>query len=94
MNLWGFSPSVLDDLDAAIARFDPETAPRQPGKPPELLLPSVVGDLVAKKAATVRVRTAAGRCIGITHPDDLAFVRGYVLADRHGDSERAASEVQ
>lgn len=88
MNLWGFSPSILDDLDGALATFDPATAPHQPGKPPELLLPSVVGELVSKKAASVRVRTADGRCIGITHPDDLAFVRGYVLADRHGAPRR------
>ncbi|HET9091564.1 MAG TPA: hypothetical protein VFN50_04085, partial [Acidimicrobiales bacterium] len=83
MNLWGFSPSVFGELERALGDFDPETAPHPPGKPAELLLPSVVGDLVSGGKVTVRVREAAGRCIGITHPDDLPLVRGLVASDRH-----------
>ena len=82
MNLWGFAPSVFGELERALEDFDPETAPHPPGKPAELLLPSVVGDLVRAGKVTVRVREAAGRCIGITHPDDLPLVRGLVAADR------------
>jgi len=78
MNLWGFSMGIFDDLDRALARFDPATAPHAPGKPPEVLLPDVVAHLVSRQLARVRVVETSGRCIGITHPDDLPLVRGIV----------------
>ena len=46
MNLWGFAESMLDEIDDALDAFDPETAPHEEGKPPELLLPEVVGAAV------------------------------------------------
>ncbi|MGO9557818.1 MAG: NTP transferase domain-containing protein [Acidimicrobiales bacterium] len=84
MNLWGFDGSIFEDLDRALAGFDPDTAPHQPGKPPELLLPVVVGELVAAGSVSVRVAQASGRCIGITHPDDLPLVRDMVAKERYG----------
>ena len=78
MNLWGFSGGIYDDLDRALAKFDPATAPHAEGKPPELLLPDVVAQLAARQLARVRVVQTTGRCIGITHPDDLPLVRGIV----------------
>lgn len=83
MNLWGFDRSIFAALDEAIEAFDPATAPHQPGKPPELLLPSVVGDLVTAGRARVLVEQVAGRCIGLTHPDDLEMVRAIVARERH-----------
>jgi hypothetical protein len=82
MNLWGLAPSIFGHLEAALDAFDPETVPHPPGKPAELLLPVVVGDLVDRGAARVRVRRAEGRCIGITHPDDLPIVREMVATER------------
>jgi hypothetical protein len=84
MNLWGFSEGIFDDLSRALARFDPETAPHAEGKPAELLLPSVVADLVSKDLARVRVVQTEGRCIGLTHPDDVPLVQGIVAAERRG----------
>jgi|SRR5579872_1277862 len=78
MNLWGFSPAIFGDLDFALAAFDPSSLPEVDGKPPELLLPSVVGELVAEGRAGVRVTLTKGRCIGITHPDDLPVVRKFL----------------
>lgn len=82
MNLWGFDPQIFDHLEAALAGFDPSSIPEVDGKPPELLLPSVVGDLVDGRRATVRVILTKGRCIGITHPDDLPLVR--TILAKHG----------
>lgn len=93
MNLWGFAPSLYGELRRALDEFDPATAPQSPGKPAELLLPSVVGDLVSAGAARVEVTRTDGHCIGITHPDDVAFVRGFILADRHGPSRRTAGRL-
>ncbi|MGH9298114.1 MAG: NTP transferase domain-containing protein [Acidimicrobiales bacterium] len=86
MNLWAFAHSVFADLDAALGAFDPATAPHQPGKAPELLLPEVVGSLVRNGRCTVEVEQTEGRCIGITHPDDLPVVRQIVALelDREG----------
>ena len=75
MNLWGFSELMLDELDEALDGFDPATAPRVEGKPPELLLPDVVGRAVAEGRALIRVVASHSRCIGLTHPDDLPLVR-------------------
>jgi hypothetical protein len=78
MNLWGFAESILDELDSALDAFDPETAPHDEGKPPELLLPDVVGQIVAEGRARFRVVPSNSRCIGLTHPDDLPLVRSLV----------------
>jgi microcompartment protein CcmK/EutM len=90
MNLWGFAPSAIAGLDAALARFDPAAAPRADGKPAELLLPDVVGALVSSGVARVRVVQARGRCIGITHPDDLPLVRS-IVAETEADAAAAAA---
>ncbi len=70
MNLWGFQPSILDELDHAV-RAGRERA--EAGA--ELLLPDVVGELVSTGRGRVRAVTTEARCIGITHPDDLDLVR-------------------
>jgi len=82
MNLWGFSEGIYDDLDRGLISFDPATAPHAEGKPPELLLPDVVAGLVIAGLARVRVVETSGRCIGLTHPDDLPLVRSIVAAER------------
>jgi len=78
MNLWGFAESMLDEIDDGLDAFDPETAPHDEGKPPELLLPEVVGDAVAAGRARIRVVESNSRCIGLTHPGDLPLVRRLV----------------
>lgn len=82
MNLWGFHDSIFEHLEAALEAFDPTTAPHQPGKPPEVLLPSVVADVLDRGEARVLVAPTSGRCVGITHPDDLPLVRELVAEDR------------
>ncbi len=83
MNLWGFSQGIFDDLERALMRFDPDTAPHAEGKPPELLLPDVVASIVTAGLSRVRVVTTTDRCIGLTHPDDVPLVRS-VVADLRG----------
>ena len=79
MNLWGFAESILDELDSALDALDPETAPHDQAKPPELLLPDVVGQIVSEGRARFRVVPSNSRCIGLTHPDDLPLVRSLVV---------------
>lgn len=76
MNLWGFHERMFDDLDAAIAGFEPHAAGRA-----ELLLPDVVGDLVASGREGVQVVETTNRCLGITHREDIAIVREQVALE-------------
>jgi molybdopterin-guanine dinucleotide biosynthesis protein A len=83
MNLWGFHQRLFDHLEALLATFDPATAPR-----PELLLPDVVGHLIATRSDRVDVLRSSSRCVGITHPDDLDILRGEFGAAAAGVSRR------
>jgi hypothetical protein len=78
MNLWGFAESMLDELALALDGFDPTTSPSIEGKPPELLLPDVVGLAVTSGRARIRVVASHSRCIGLTHPDDVPLVRSLI----------------
>lgn len=86
MNLWGFQPSIWPVLETAVLEAHPGVAPdgtvRDPGEltsDAEVLLPEVVGAMIAGRAAgpaqAVLVLDGPGRCIGVTHGDDLPVVR-------------------
>ncbi|HLI73976.1 MAG TPA: NTP transferase domain-containing protein [Acidimicrobiales bacterium] len=87
MNLWGFRPSIWPVLEAAVVGAHPSVAPDGSVRDPEdlnsdaeVLLPEVVGAAIAGTRAggpdqVVRVLTASGRCIGVTHAEDLPVVR-------------------
>ncbi len=87
MNLWGFQPSIWPVLEAAVRHAHPSVSPDgavpDPGSlahADEVLLPEVVGNMIAgggapEGGAGVRVLDGPGRCIGVTHADDLPVVR-------------------
>jgi len=92
MNLWGFRPEMQAVLAEAV-----HEARREAGEAgeAEVLLPEVVGALVAGqrpgkiKTSPFRVLATKGRCIGVTHPHDLALVQARVAA-QVGRGERPA----
>ena len=67
MNLWGFTPAFHKILRAAM------DAAVDASEEAEVLLPEVVAASLA--SSTFRVLPAQGRCIGVTHPDDLVLVQ-------------------
>jgi hypothetical protein len=67
MNLWGFTPAFHKTLRAAM------DAASDASEDAEVLLPEVVADSLA--TSSFRVLAAQGRCIGVTHPDDLGLVQ-------------------
>jgi hypothetical protein len=71
MNLWGFHPRLFDRLAEALEVFHPETAARS-----ELLLPDVIGHLVATGTDRVQVLSTSSRCMGITSAADLPILQG------------------
>jgi hypothetical protein len=89
LNLWGFGPEMPAVLAAAMAEA------KQASEDDEVLLPEVVGDLVGGAtpgglgASPFRVLPTAGRCIGVTHPEDLAPAQAE-LAAQVGTGQRPA----
>jgi len=90
MNLWGFGPEMLAVMSAAMDQ-DPNAS-----EDAEVLLPDIVGSVLAGTGhggippVPFRVLVAAGRCVGVTHPEDLPLVQDY-LARQIGRGERAAT---
>jgi bifunctional N-acetylglucosamine-1-phosphate-uridyltransferase/glucosamine-1-phosphate-acetyltransferase GlmU-like protein len=68
MNMWGFQPSIMDDLAGAVERF------LAAGANGEVLLPDVVAELL-HAGARVRVVPCEEPCIGVTYAEDVSTVR-------------------
>jgi hypothetical protein len=81
MNLWGFTPAfhaiLQTTMDAATGASEES----------EVLLPEVVADSLGR--APFSVLPAQGRCVGVTHPDDLPLVQAE-LNRQVAAGERAA----
>ncbi|HSZ35579.1 MAG TPA: NTP transferase domain-containing protein [Acidimicrobiales bacterium] len=67
MNLWGFTPEFHKVLQAALDGAVDASEEK------EVLLPEVVAGSLG--TSSFSVLPAEGRCVGVTHPDDLALVQ-------------------
>ncbi len=69
MNLWGFTPTFLPELEKNFPAF---LANDVPGNPPkaEFLLPRSVSQLLAEGKATVKVLRSADKWYGVTYAAD------------------------
>jgi hypothetical protein len=67
MNLWGFTPEFHKLLQAAMEAAVDASVEK------EVLLPEVVAQSLG--TSSFDVLPAEGRCVGVTHPDDLALVQ-------------------
>ncbi len=82
MNLWGFTPAFHRTLQAAM------DAATEASEEAEVLLPEVVASSLG--SASFTVLPASGRCVGVTHPDDLSLVQAEINR-QVGRGERPAS---
>lgn len=73
MNMWGFSASILEELDAAVGRFFAEEVEKNPLKA-ECFLPIEVGRLLEQEKATVEVLSSRDKWFGVTYKEDKPFV--------------------
>lgn len=71
MNMWGFTPSLFEELDAGFVEFLRDCGSDLKA---EYLLPERVGDLVAAGRARVQVLRTDARWFGITYKKDKPFV--------------------
>ena len=91
MNLWAFTPTMRELFGHTME------AARHASEDTELLLPEVVaqhlsvpGPGAEAGGPSFQVLAASGRCLGVTHPDDLAIVQAE-LAREVGAGERPAA---
>ena len=74
MNMWGFTPSLLGELDARFGTFLDRDIPKNPLKA-EYFLPFVINELLEENKATVRMLHSADRWWGVTYHEDKEQVR-------------------
>jgi hypothetical protein len=82
MNLWGFTPAFHAVLQTAM------DAATDASEEAEVLLPEVVAQSLS--SSSFAVLEAQGRCVGVTHPDDLSLVQAE-LNRQIATGERPAS---
>ena len=69
MNMWGFTPSFLTELEARFPNFLDTLAVKNPEKA-EYFLPLAVEDLLREEKATVKVLTSPDKWYGVTYAAD------------------------
>ncbi len=73
MNLWGFTPSFLDEIVGRFLVFLKEQVPANPMKA-EFYLPALVDYLLKQGKATVKVLRSADKWYGVTYAADKPVV--------------------
>lgn len=71
MNLWGFQPSIFEDIDAYFRAFLREIGDDIKR---ECLLPSMIGELLEQDRLQVKVLSSADRWFGMTYHEDRQMV--------------------
>ncbi|NLJ96798.1 MAG: nucleotidyltransferase [Clostridiales bacterium] len=72
MNMWGFKPSLFEELDRGFIDFLSNISPDDIKK--EYLLPDVVGELVHGNKAKVKVLKTTDKWFGVTYKEDKELV--------------------
>ncbi|MEA3440035.1 MAG: nucleotidyltransferase [Chloroflexota bacterium] len=75
MNMWGFTLSIFDELEAAFPLFFQGVDNLEKA---EFFLPDVVDSLLKSKKARVKVLPTNERWVGITYRADKPIVEGYI----------------
>ncbi len=73
MNLWGFTPSFMKELEKRFPTFLDKTIKDNPMKG-EYLLPHVVDELIKEGIATVKVLNTTDKWYGVTYREDKPAV--------------------
>ena len=69
MNMWGFTPSFLKEIEARFPAFLRQDVPNNPAKA-EFFLPRTVSELLDENKATVKVLHSADKWYGVTYAAD------------------------
>lgn len=77
MNFWGFTPDILDEIEARFAAFLTENLPKNPLKC-EYFLPLIPNQLIAERKARVRVLPCTEKWYGVTYQPDMPQVQAAI----------------
>ena len=72
MNMWAFSPKFIDRLEGGFIDFLASGNAKEMKS--EYLLPTVIGDMLDKKTATVKVLKTTDKWFGVTYKEDKDYV--------------------
>jgi hypothetical protein len=72
MNMWGFKPSIFEELEKGFMEFLTNLSAEDIKR--EYLLPEVVGNLVQRNVAKVKVLNTSDLWFGVTYKEDKASV--------------------
>ena len=72
MNMWAFSPKFIDRLESGFIDF--LASGNATEMKSEYLLPTVIGDMLDKKSATVKVLKTTDKWFGVTYKEDKNYV--------------------
>lgn len=73
MNMWGFSRSILEELETGFTEFLRNELPENPLKA-EYFLPTAVGGLLREGKASVQVLASQDKWYGVTYKEDKKMV--------------------
>ena len=73
MNMWGYTPSFLEEVEQRFAAFLDKTLAENPTKG-EFYLPLVVQQLLQENKANVKILTSPDKCYGVTYAADKPVV--------------------
>ena len=73
MNMWGYTPSFLKEIEVRFPEFLSQEVPKNPAKA-EFFLPSTVSALLEENKATVKVLESADKWYGVTYAADKPLV--------------------
>ena len=73
MNLWGFTPSFVEEAQRRFAAFLDRTKAENPLKG-EYFLPSIVSELIEEKLGRVKVLRSQDKWYGVTYKEDKPVV--------------------
>lgn len=77
MNMWGFTPDIIQHLEDRFPSFYRDAMAKNPNKA-EYLLPSVVGDLLLDNKVSVKVLSSSDRWYGVTNASDRPLVENAI----------------
>ncbi|MEA2012282.1 MAG: sugar phosphate nucleotidyltransferase [Verrucomicrobiota bacterium] len=75
MNMWGFTPSIFDHLEAQFKDF---LATQGKEMKSEFFIPTVVDNIIKADKATVKVLESADSWFGVTYKEDKDYVIGSI----------------
>ncbi|MBQ9195812.1 MAG: nucleotidyltransferase [Clostridia bacterium] len=77
MNLWGFTPDFMHELDSRFSAFYADAMRNNPLKG-EYFLPFVVNDTLREGLSTVQVLHTDSKWFGVTYHDDIPLVQSAI----------------